>query len=483
MDRLGAHPARSLAVADVFVVNTCTVTAEADRDARAAIRRARRINPQIRVVVTGCYAQRAPAEIAALPGVAAVVGNSHKDQVASTALRQTARHRVAVQRVSEASTTTNFVPLASLQRKPASEADDNLDHSADHAAFSLTGDIFAHSDFTMPSLPAAALLASGGGKPQRRTRPSLKIQDGCANRCTFCVIPYTRGNSRSLPRGAVLDQVTEFVEAGGKELVLSGINLGRWGRDLDSASERKHRFEDLLAEILETTSLPRLRISSVEPMDWSDDLIALMRRWGAGEHPRLARHAHLPLQSGSDRTLRKMHRRYRPWHYADRLKAIRAAVPDAAIGADVMVGFPGETEADFQESYSFIAAQPFTYLHLFPFSARPGTPAWQLHRESPVAGVAVRERMAALQALIGPKNQAFRARFVGRQLSAVTLAAGESAQAARQTNALTDNFLPVEFAGRWPANSLLSVQIQSLTANGLSGVVCDSQNTQPPLTG
>jgi threonylcarbamoyladenosine tRNA methylthiotransferase MtaB len=191
----------------------------------------------------------------------------------------------------------------------------------------LTGDIFAHSDFQLPSLPSSAIERLAESSAAHRTRPTLKIQDGCGNRCTFCVIPSTRGNSRSLPKRQVLDSVKQFISAGGQELVISGINLGRWGRDL---TPQLH-FDDLLTEIFETITLPRLRISSVEPMDWTDGLIELLHHYGQGQHPRLARHVHMPLQSGSDRVLRRMHRRYRPWHYADQLAKVRAACPDAAL--------------------------------------------------------------------------------------------------------------------------------------------------------
>ncbi|MES2221344.1 MAG: radical SAM protein, partial [Acidobacteriota bacterium] len=291
------------------------------------------------------------------------------------------------------------------------------------------------------------------------------MQDGCGNRCTFCIIPSTRGNSRSLPRLQVLDSVQQFIAAGGRELVLSGINLGRWGRDLSP----QLRFEDLLTEIFETTSLPRLRISSVEPMDWNDGLIALLRHYGQGRHPRFARHIHMPLQSGSDRVLRRMHRRYRPWHYAERLAKIRDACPDAAIGADVMVGFPGESDEEFRESYDFIASQPLTYLHIFPFSARPGTPGWDLHRLDPVTASAVRERMAASRDLIRQKNLAFRSSLIGKQLSAVTLVgSGEKSQAPAGTPAMTDNFISVEIGASLPPNLLISAQIIGLTLHGLS---------------
>lgn len=467
LEVLGATAADNFHHADVVVVNTCTVTAEADRDARAYIRRVQRANPLVRIVVTGCYAQRAPQEVAALPGVFAVVGNSHKNHVAAIAL---GRGPAIAEQASQLETISSpgFVPVSRLE--PALTG--NTTRLTGGPAFVLAGDIFAHSDFQLPSLPASAIDRLSENPAAHRTRPSLKIQDGCGNRCTFCVIPSTRGNSRSLPKRQVLDSVEEFVAAGGQELVISGINLGRWGRDLIP----QNRLEDLLAEVFETTKLPRLRISSVEPMDWTDGLIALLRRWGQGPYPRLARHVHMPLQSGSDRVLRRMHRRYRPWHYAERLAKVRAACADAAIGADVMVGFPGETEEEFRESYDFIATQPFTYLHLFPFSARPGTAGWELHRQSPVSATTVRERMTALRGLIEQKNLAFRSKFIGKQLSAVTLLTTQEVSDRqrsenRQTAGMTDNFLSIEIAGNLVPNTMVRVAIAGLTDHGLSGTV------------
>jgi threonylcarbamoyladenosine tRNA methylthiotransferase MtaB len=209
-------------------------------------------------------------------------------------------------------------------------------------------------------------------------------------------------------------------------------------------------------------------------MDWSPDLLALYREFSSGDHPRLASHAHLPLQSGSDAILRRMYRRYRPWHYADRLAAIRELLPDAAIGADVMIGFPGETDALFDESYRFIAAQPFTYLHLFPFSARPGTPAWELHRQNPVPARAVHERMSALRVLIEEKSRAFRSSFLGRTLSAVTIEPGTN----NTTAAVTDNFLKLNLASKTgeeiPANRLVTAHITALTLEGLQGVLASA---------
>jgi len=423
----------------VVVVNTCSVTAEADRTARAFIRRAHRRNPEAKIVVTGCYAQRAPEELAAMPGVAAVVGNSHKALAPKIILdlAHTAEESPAAPAA--------FVPAVSL-----------LAASAEHpapvwpqAAPVWADDRFAHS-FLEEAAPA----------PGAQTRPNLKIQEGCSNRCTFCVIPFTRGPSRSLPRAVVVQRVRGFVAAGGKELVLSGINLGRWGRDLSSGFGRES-LAGLVRDLLERTGLPRLRLSSIEPMDWDDELIGMMHAFGGS---RLARHAHLPLQSGSDAVLRRMHRRYRPWHYAEKVRALVGAVgPDLTVGADVMAGFPGETDREFEATLDFIRALPFGYLHLFPFSPRPGTRGWALHAADPVDAVAAGERMAALRALAAEKTRAHRSRLVGRELAAITLRTPPALAARGRTAALTDNFLPAELAGRLPANQLLTVRVKGLT--------------------
>jgi threonylcarbamoyladenosine tRNA methylthiotransferase MtaB len=257
-----------------------------------------------------------------------------------------------------------------------------------------------------------------------------------------------------------LAQVRGFVAAGGKELVISGINLGRWERDLPG----KDSLAGLVREILTETGLPRLRLSSIEPMDWTPELIGLLGEFGGG---RLARHAHLPLQSGSDSVLRRMHRRYRPWHYAGKVaELVKAAGPEMALGADVMVGFPGETEDEFRETFDLIGELPFTYLHLFPFSARPGTPGWEMHRQSPVPAGAVSERMHALQELAAKKMHRFRAEFVGRVLPAITLQTAEAAAALGRGSAITDNYLPVELTHPWPANELAFVTVTGILPSG-----------------
>ncbi|MGA3265111.1 MAG: radical SAM protein, partial [Terracidiphilus sp.] len=312
---------------------------------------------------------------------------------------------------------------------------------------------------------AHSFLEEAQLEPGAQTRPNLKIQEGCGNRCAFCVIPQTRGSSKSLPAASILKQVEGFAASGGNELVLSGINLGRWGRDLP-ASECFPRLSlaELVRQIFNETALPRLRLSSIEPMDWDADLIGLMAEYGG---TRLARHAHLPLQSGSDAVLRRMHRRYRPWHYVEKVEAlVRAAGPVLTLGADVMVGFPGETESEFEETLDLVRALPLGYLHLFPFSPRPGTRAWAMHAEAPVPAEVVEERMAALRALAAEKSKTHRRRFVGRELEAITLHTPAELADRGRTAALTENFLPLEMEDRLPANRLVRVRVSGLNAEG-----------------
>src|SRR3984957_16168039 len=321
----------------------------------------------------------------------------------------------------------SFVPLASLASK-------GWEPEADARIF--VSDIFAHTELV--AAPVFDLL--GDARDSQRTRPNLKVQDGCDNRCSFCVIPYVRGQSRSLPLPQILHEVNALVEAGYCEVVVSGINLGRWGRDLadrDQASAigengQRLSFEDLLRAILAETSLEKLRISSVEPMDLTDELIALV-----AESPRIAEHAHVPLQSGSDAVLRRMHRKYRPWHYREKIEKIHAAMPAAAIGADVMVGFPGETDADFEETRRLIDDLPFTYLHVFTYSARPATPAAAMPNPVPVH--VARKRNQILRELADGKKLAFMRALVGKPVQAITLNSSQLRPTGHFTEALTDN--------------------------------------------
>ena len=413
-----------------IVLNTCAVTASAEQDARAAIRRARRENPGCEVIVTGCYAQRAPEQIAALPGVSVVVGNSHKHNLAQIALNAHTEKG--------SSGTKSFIL--------ASELGARADFSNSDAGLIFVSDIFAHTE-----LLAAPVFESAN----ERTRPNLKVQDGCNNRCSFCIIPSLRGRSRSLKTAEVVRQVNELVSAGYREVVISGINLGRWGRDLQGGQSRAPKFEDLVKAILDDTCLEKLRISSVEPMDWSDSLIQLM-----ADSPRIAKHAHIPMQSGSDAVLRRMHRKYRPRHYREKLEKIRAAVPTAAIGADVMVGFPGESESEFEETLLMVESLPFTYLHVFTFSARPGTPAAAMPGQVPIH--AARERNRILRELAAQKKRDFMRRFVGRTLEMITLNVSAQDASGVWTEALSDNYLKAKLRGRHDANRWLKAKITAV---------------------
>lgn len=392
--RNGYSPADDHKAAEIVVLNTCTVTATADDELRQVVRRIHRENPGARIVVTGCYAQRAPEEIAHLPGVSLVVGNSHKTRIAE------------------------------LIAAPY--------HGEVHVS-----DIFAAGEF------AAAAVDGAAGD---RSRPNLKIQDGCPNRCTFCIIPSVRGNSRSAPAVQVVEQVRKLSESY-PEIVLTGINLGRWGRE----GGMQMRLVDLLRLLLEETCVQRLRLSSVEPMDWSEDLLRLM-----AQSPRIAKHVHAPLQSGSDTVLRRMRRKYRPHHYESRVRLARELMSQAAIGADVMVGFPGETEDEFRQTVEFIDRLPFTYLHVFPYSERPGTPA--ADRTDQIPWNVRKERGRLLKALAEKKNLAFRQSLVGSTLSAVTLGNGE---------AIASNYVKVELSLPRPAGQLIEVEVTALTSDGM----------------
>jgi threonylcarbamoyladenosine tRNA methylthiotransferase MtaB len=386
--------------------------------------------------------------------------------------------------------------------------------SSDRAQI-LTGDIFEYH-----SLLAAPILGGEGN----HTRPTLKIQDGCNLRCSYCVIPFVRGKSRSLPPDTVISEILRLtveqpilavlppsnhakessaatVEQAllpvrlspapetnssvqppnqnfqpAREIVLSGINLGTYGRDLSPRVE----FEDLLRRILDETPLERLRISSIEPQDVTRDLVEMF-----ATTDRIAQHFHMPLQSGSDRILAAMHRWYRTEHYARRVELIHERLPHAAIGADVITGFPGETEADHAATLAFIERLPFTYLHVFSFSQRPGTKAASLPNQVP--GATIKRRARELHALGERKSAAFRASQIGRTLRVLTLrrdlaSSDVSADAAassqivsssdtreHNTPALSSNFLRVLVPGTFPANQWMDVCITSQEGNCLVG--------------
>jgi len=430
IEHFGCRAASSPAAAEIVVVNTCTVTAAADVQARDAIRKIHKRNPSTSIVVTGCYAQRAPEELAALPGVSWVVGNSHKPQIPDLICEHSDKDA--------APRGLNFVPAASLHTTEilladTPFADERRDQSS--RAQVLIGDA---------SRQTHVLVAPVFGGEGNHTRPTLKIQDGCNSRCAFCVIPFVRGKSRSLPPDEILGEINRLSAAGFREIVLSGINLGTWGRDLTPRLE----FIRLLERILAETSVERLRISSIEPMDVTRDLIELI-----ASSERIAQHFHIPLQSGSDRILAAMHRWYRTEHYARRVELIHERLPNAAIGADVIAGFPGESEDDHAASLAFIERLPFAYLHVFSYSSRPGTRAASLPDHAPVH--IIKRRARALRALAEAKANAFRASQIGRNVRVLTLHRG--ANDTDFTPALSANYLRVSVPGLWPPNRWLDV--------------------------
>lgn len=381
--------------ADVVVVNTCTVTNRADSDARKLIRKIHRTNPSARVVVTGCLAQRAPEAVAGLSGVELVVGNTGK------------------------------AGLASLMEEGARGV--------------LVSGEFSSSPFTAPIV---------GPRPGK-SRAFLKIQEGCEQRCTYCIVPSVRGPERSLPLERVAAEVERLVALGYPEIVLCGVHLGSWGRDIGRS----------LAELVTVLDgLPgrfRIRLSSIEPWGVDEGLLTAM----AGS-PRVARHLHLPLQSGCDATLERMGRPYTTEDFAGLLAQVRRHLPGATVGTDLIVGFPGEDDREFEATMEFLRAQPIDLAHVFPYSPREGTPA--AAREAPPQRVA-RDRLGKVQELFARRREAWLHRHVGRRLEVVTLGAGEGC-----TRALAETYAPVCVQGELPPASLVEVRVTAVSGRGLS---------------
>jgi len=394
--------------ADWTVVNTCTVTAEGESDSRQAARRAARGKGGGRVVVTGCLAQRDPGGLAALAGVDWVLGNAEKADLADWILGAGrapaggAAPAASGAMVEGASGAPVAEAAGAPERTPAGTPAPVTTEAGPDAAASGPGTpagarIRVRRDPSIASFPAY-----GAGRDGRRARASLKVQDGCDARCTYCVIPSVRGSSRSRPLDDCLRQARLLAASGYREIVLTGINTSLWGADLDGSPE----LPDLVEALMSVEGLLRVRLNSLEPQavrpDWLDRLAA---------SPRLCRHYHLPLQSGSARILRRMGRPYDPELYHRLVLAVRELLPDAAVGADVLVGFPGETEEDFAATERLIAELPLSYLHVFRYSPRPGTASPRL---GPAADPEVaRERSARLRALSRERQERFRRDLLG----------------------------------------------------------------------
>jgi len=338
------------AEADICIVNSCSVTEHADKKCRNLIRKLHRRNPQAIIAVTGCYAQLKPQEVAAIEGVDIVLSNNDKDELFERVCRLRTKGRAQIYSCDTDSITSFF------------------------AAFS-SGD---------------------------RTRSFLKVQDGCDYCCSYCTIHYARGASRNMPVADLVAEAREIAAAGQKEIVITGVNTGDFGRTTGE------RFIDLLHALNDVEGIERYRISSIEPNLLTDEIIGF-----CAASPKFQHHFHIPLQSGSDKILGLMRRRYTTARFADRIAAVRRSMPDAFIGIDVIVGFPGETEENFRETYDFLEDLAPAYLHIFPFSERPGTPAVAMPGKVPPT-VAAR-RVGELEALCDRLHAAFCAAAVGTE--------------------------------------------------------------------
>lgn len=345
--------------ADVYVVNTCSVTEGGDAQSRQIIRRALRHNPRARIVVTGCYAQTNPEALSQIRGVDLVLGTRERDDWTDYLENDLGGCEKAV------------APLKAVSAQ-------------------------------IPRAPVEQPLIQ---RFEGRTRAFVKVQDGCDARCSFCLIPRARGPSRSVPAERVIEQVRLLVEAGYLEVVLTGVNLGFYGRDF----RPKGGLAALIRQILERTSVRRLRLSSVEPKTLTAELKELL-----ASSPRICRHLHIPLQSGDDGILRRMNRHYRSAYYRRLVEGLAARLPGFGFGTDVMVGFPGEGEEEFQQTYQLLSRLPFSYFHVFSYSPRPQTPAAQMTEQ--VSGSVRTRRSRRLRALAAEKQRAFQKRFLGQVL-------------------------------------------------------------------
>lgn len=402
--RAGAEPARA-EQADLVVVNSCSVTASAEQGTRQTVRRLARANPSARIVVTGCYATRAADEVAALPGVVRVVSNREKDDL----FRRPD-------------------PLEGLI--PARSADGEG--------------------------PCGTVLGPGDNG---RTALTLRVQTGCDQVCSYCIIPSTRGAGRSLPVAAVVAAAERAAAAGYREIVLTGVHLGSYGRDLLPAVG----LADLLRALADSRAEVLFRVSSLEPMDCTPAVL----EWLTAPASRFAPHFHLPLQHASDAVLSRMRRPYTSRAYQALIETVADRLPDAAIGTDLIVGFPGETDDEFAANLAYLPDSPLSHLHVFPYSDRPGTDASRLSGRVP--GTVTRERAARLRAIGTALSRRFKARQVGTVRPGLTIDDGAVV--------VTDNYLKVRIAERRPRNERVRVRILE-AGETVTGVVETGDQTR-----
>lgn len=388
--------------AEVYIINTCTVTARTDAESRRIVRRVTRRNPAARVVVTGCYAQVSPDQLQQMPSVKLVIGNSEKRDIVRFIKELGDVRRVAVGDICR-ETSAEALPLESF---------------AEH------------------------------------TRAFLQIQNGCDAFCSYCIVPYARGRSRSVPPADALAAVASFTDRGFREIVLTGIHLSGYGLDLDPPVP----LHQLLRDITELQLAHRLRLGSLEPTEITDELIQLM----AGSDI-ICPHLHIPLQSGDDAVLSRMNRHYTEQLFESLMERLMVAMPEVCVGLDVIAGFPGESDQEFERTYRLVERLPVAYLHVFPFSSRPGTPAASMPGQVPSRIVTERARL--LRELAAEKRSAYARRFVGKEVSVLVQSSENGV-----LSGLSRHYLTVSFTGHSSLfNSEVPVMVTSAAADHLSG--------------
>ncbi len=384
-------------ISDVYVVNTCTVTAKSDTSSRYFIKKAKKTNPDAKVVVTGCYAQIEPDEVSRIEGVDLVVGNVEKADIAKLITGEL-REKITVT------------------------------------------DIMQENDFRDKTV----LSASG------RARATIKIQDGCNYRCSYCIIPFARGKSRSNKLDNVINQIKEITEKSYSEIVLSGIHLGQWGLDL----QPKTSLSDLLKELEKIETLKRYRLSSLDPMELDDDLINTI-----ANSKKFCRHLHISLQSGNNKILKSMKRRYTVEYYSELINSLVKKIPLINIGTDIIVGFPGETDADFDDTYKNLQTLPIGYIHVFSYSKRKGTTAAQMTAQ--INGHIKKLRNSRLQTLAIEKRLDFSKKLMGKEFEIVV--ENQRDKNTRLLKGITDNYVSIDIKGGDELkNKLVRVRVNSL---------------------
>lgn len=451
--------------ADIYIVNTCTVTHLGDRSSRLMISQAHRRQPEALLVVTGCYAERNPTGVAALPGVDLVIGNQQKDALVE-----------AIQGHHQAITADQANAPGSEEVEPVAETRPllpMLGGQEQHVGSDIALELDLNEAEPQPDNPERTPLVTDSAAPglanhvhlHTRTRVQMKVQDGCDNRCTYCIVPYVRGGSRSRSIPAVVEHVRRKVRAGFQEIVLTGIHLGDYHPD----GGEKRDLGDLITALLRETEIRRIRVSSLEPEDFRLEWLDL---W---QDPRMCRHFHLPMQSGSDAILRRMARRYTSARYQEIITTAQRVIPGVAISTDIITGFPGESDDDFELTYQLASELHFAKAHVFRFSPRQGTPAARMKGQ--IKDDLKKARSERLLALNEVHACAFRQRFLGSELDVLI----EGRKRGRWEG-LSDNYLRVEIEESslpqqedWQ-NRLVRVRLNSLSEDGILGVLSEQRN-------